>query len=194
MGFVLAITMAERLTTPSSATGAAGAAPARWGKGGGRKQGPCREVAEDLARIRFGGGVSLAASANVPCSRERRNARQVSTSRRAERVSKVCASAASLALEAFGDSCGLRRRFVLPDSGKWQSKRPTPNQSLQRTAGHGGQFPCPGFHPPGSVTACASHHEAPAQPAPSPPAAVLRRPAPGPPSLSLGSLSVARAS
>ncbi len=30
----------ERLTTPSSATGAAGAAPAQWGKGGGRKQGP----------------------------------------------------------------------------------------------------------------------------------------------------------
>ena len=30
----------RRLTTPSSATAEAGAAPARWGKGGGRKQEP----------------------------------------------------------------------------------------------------------------------------------------------------------
>ena len=100
----------------------------------------CREVGEDLASVRFGGGASLAASANDPCSRERTNARQVSSSRRGEGVSNVCASAASLALQAFGDSCGLRRRFVLRDSGKSRTERPTPNQALQRTAGFPGQF------------------------------------------------------
>ena len=94
----------------------------------------CREVAEDLAGISFGDGASLAASANDPCSREQRNARQVSTSRRDERLSKVCASAASLTLEAFGDSGGLRTRFALRHPGKSQSERQTPNQALQRTS------------------------------------------------------------
>ena len=93
----------------------------------------CREVAEDLASVRFGGGASLAASANDPCSRKRRNARRVSTSRRGERVSIGCASAASLAPEPFGGSRSLRSRFALRLSGKSESERPTPNQALQRT-------------------------------------------------------------
>ena len=153
----------------------------------------CREVGEDLASVRFGGGASLAASANGSGSRERRNARQVSASRRGEQVSKVGASAASLALQAFGDSCGLRTRFALRHPGKSQSERQTPNQALQRTAGSGGQFPDGGSHPPGSVTGCAASRQSHAHPAPSPPAAVLPRPSPSPPSLSLGSLGVARA-
>ena len=70
---------------------------------------------------------------NDPCSRERTNARQVSTSRRGEGVSKICVSAASLAQGAFGVSCGLRRRFVLRTPGQSQSERRTPNQALQRT-------------------------------------------------------------
>ena len=93
----------------------------------------CREGGEDLASVRFGGGVSLAVSVNDPCSRERTNARQICTSRRGEGVSKICVPAASLAQGAFGVSCGLRRRFVLRAPGQSQSERRTPNQALQRT-------------------------------------------------------------
>ena len=148
---------------------------------------PLRAHLASLLACSVAGCASLAASANGSCSRERRNARHVSASRRGEGVSKVCMSAASLTPEAFGDSYGLRRRFVWRDSGKWPSERQTPNQALQRTAGFGGQFPGTGSHPPGSVTACA--------PATNPGTAracASRRPAhttaPGPQSLSLGSL------
>ena len=150
----------------------------------------CREVGEDLASLSFGGGASLAASANDPRRRERTNARHVSTSRRGGRVSNGCASAASLTLEAFGASCALRGRFALRAPGQSQSQRPTPNQALQRTAGHGGQFPGRGFCPTGAVTACA-----PATKPGTARACASRRPArttvPGPQSLSLGSLGVA---
>ena len=93
----------------------------------------CREVAECLAAVSFGAGASLPASANHRCRRERTNARQVSTSRRSEGVSKVCASAASLAQGAFGGSCGLRGRLAMRAPGQSQSERRTPNQALQRT-------------------------------------------------------------
>ena len=66
----------------------------------------------------------------------------------------------------------------------------TPNHALQRTAGMSVPVRGGGLGPTGSVTGCAAHHEAPAQPAPSPRAAVLTAPASGPPSLSLGSLAV----
>ena len=49
-------------------------------------------------------------------------------------------------------------------------------------------YRAPAVGPTGSVTGCAARHEAPAQPAPSPRAAVLTAPASGPESLSLGSL------
>ena len=67
-------------------------------------------------------------------------------------------------------------------------KAATPNHALQRTPGFAVQLSGTGCGPTGSVTGCAASHEAPAQPAPSPRAAVLTAPAPGPESLSLGSL------
>src|SRR5438067_2207278 len=67
----------------------------------------------------------------------------------------------------------------------------TPNHALQRTAVMSVSMSGVGLGPTGSVTGCAARHEAPAQPAPSPRAAVLTAPAPGPLSLSLGSLGVA---
>jgi len=66
-----------------------------------------------------------------------------------------------------------------------------PNHALQRTAVLSDPLSGGGLGPTGSVTGCAACHEAPAQPAPSPCAAVLTAPASGPPSLSLWSLGVA---
>ena len=63
-----------------------------------------------------------------------------------------------------------------------------PNPALQRSPGFGVQLPSADGDPTGSVTGCAARHEAPAQPAPKPSAAVLTAPAAGPESLSLGSL------
>src|SRR5438270_6596774 len=66
-----------------------------------------------------------------------------------------------------------------------------PNHALQRTAVMSVPMSGVGLSPTGSVTGCAAHHEAPAQPAPSPRAAALTAPASGPLSLSLGSLGAA---
>ena len=152
----------------------------------------CREVGEELLSISFGGGASLAASANGACSREQTNAGQVRSSRRGEGVSNGCMSAASSALEAFGDSCRLRTRFALRHPGKSQSQRRTPNQALQRTATLAFSYRCPALTlpaqsrpvlpamKPGTGRAFASRRRAHSR-------------APGPESLSLGSLGVARA-
>src|SRR5438874_11888229 len=66
----------------------------------------------------------------------------------------------------------------------------TPNHALQRTAVMSVPSRSSAVRSTVSVTGCAAHHEAPAQPAPSPRAAVLTAPASGPLSLSLGSLGV----
>ena len=155
--------------------------------GRGSRTAACREVVEDLAGLSFGGGASLAASANDPRRRERTNARHVSTSRRGEGVSNGCASTALPAPEAFGASCGLLGRFALRAPGQSQSQRPTPNQALQRTAGFGGQFPRAAF-----VRPAQSRAVRPAIKPGTPRAFASRRPAlttvPGPQSLSYGSL------
>ena len=153
---------------------------------------PLRTQVGSLLAVGFGGRIALAVPANVPCRGERRNAGLAIPSRRSEHHAMTVAPPVSPATGAFGDSSGLRRPDPVRESGKFASKRKTPNQALQRTAGFGGQFRCVGFDPAGSVTGRAPAAKPPAQPAPSPRATLLRCPAPGPPSLSLGSLGVLR--
>jgi len=62
----------------------------------------------------------------------------------------------------------------------------TPDHALQRTAGMAVTVRRGDSYLTGSVMGCAPATETPAQPAPSPRAAVLTAPASGPPSLSLG--------
>jgi len=64
----------------------------------------------------------------------------------------------------------------------------TPNHALQRTPGFAVQLPRAAVVRPAQSRAVLPAAEAPAQPAPSPRAAVLTAPASGPESLSLGSL------
>ena len=63
-----------------------------------------------------------------------------------------------------------------------------PNHALQRTPGLAVSVMGGGCDSTGSVTGCAARRESPAQPAPSPCAAVLSSAGSGPESLSLGSL------
>ena len=151
---------------------------------------PPRTHLVSLLGFGSGGAASLAASANVPCSRERRNAGLAIASRRGELRTMTAARLVSPTTGAFGASHRLRGRFALREPGKSQSERQTPNQALQRTAGFGGQFTraalirpaqsravLPAMKP-GTARAFASRR-----------CAATR--APGPQSLSYGSLGVA---
>ena len=129
-----------------------------------------RELVVSLCGVRFGAGCSLSVSANASCSRQRKEASQALSSRRGEPFAKVWTHPASLTTQAFGGATRVLKSASAVCSGPVVLSTPTPNQSLQRTGGHGTQS--------AKGTAAASPRTA--QP-----------PRHARPSLSLGSLGVA---
>src|SRR6266446_8351949 len=93
----------------------------------------------------------------------------------------------SMIASPFTQSCTVAESQVIGITASNEA----PNHALQRTAVMSVPSSGGGLGPTGSVTGCAARHEAPAQPAPSPCAAVHTAPASGPLSLSLRSLGVA---